>query len=131
MDGESFILDVHHNRIEDVRLYIIREGNINYQICRTNYALEYYEGETALIIAAKNNNIEIVKLLLESNCNIDLQSINGWTALTFSSYKNYVEIVTLLLEYGSNPNIQNRYGDNSLMYAIRNDNIEMVRLQCM
>ncbi len=76
-------------------------------------------GYTALIYAAINNNIEIVKLLLNAGADIDKQNNNGDTALILAAYNNNREIVEILLDYGADEFILN--DDNKSFYDYLND----------
>jgi ankyrin repeat protein len=116
MGGETFLLDVHNNNLENVKVYILRKGDINYQIQRTNYALEYYEGETSLIIATKNNNVEIVKLLLRFKCSINNMNCNGETSMHIACKEDNVDVVKELILYGADNSIVDKYGEFSLNY---------------
>lgn len=55
-------------------------------------------GRTALVAATKNNQIEIVKLLLtHPEINVNCSNIDFGTPLTIASCRGYTEIVKLLL----------------------------------
>ena len=60
---------------------------------------------TALLFAIQNNQIDIVKLLLEGNANPNfIHEESGMTALLFAIQDNQIDIVKLLLEGNANPN---------------------------
>ena len=91
--------------------------------------LQNKDGNTALIYAIRENNIEMVKLLLlEKGADTNLQNKDGNTALIYAIRENNIEMVKLLLEQGANTNLQNKDGNKGLMYAIRENNIEIVKL---
>ena len=87
-----------------------------------------------------NNNIEIVKLLIEyANQHQIILKLNekdeyGWYPLLRAIYNNNIEIVKLLMEYANQHQIilelneKNKYGNNPLYCAIHNNNIEIVQL---
>lgn len=87
-------------------------------------------GRTALMLAAKNGNLEEIKLLIKSNANLNLSDKDGWTALMNAArYQNNSEIVRILLEAGANPNQKNMYGSTALQLgAVYSENPEIVRL---
>jgi len=62
-----------------------------------------------LITACTNNDIELVKQLLEKNKN-NFEYINSkqnyWNALMHATDRNNIECVRLLLGFGADPNIQ-------------------------
>ena len=98
-----------------------------------------FEEETALMIAIKNNNIEIVKILIERpDININPQPNkfrDGDTALNIAIRNHNIEIIKLLL---SKPNIginsqtiyhkTNEHSVSSLYLAIKQNNLEIIQL---
>lgn len=76
--------------------------NINYQT---------FLGETALLLACENNNIEGAKLLLKkSNCNVNLPTNEGVSPLHVASNNKNLNIVKLLIEFGAKVNSQDLNG---------------------
>jgi hypothetical protein len=61
-----------------------------------NIDVQDHSGQTVLMCAARSNNREIVKHLLERNANINLQDISGWTALMYAVRGGYKEVMKLL-----------------------------------
>lgn len=75
---------------------------------------------TALIEAARNDHIDIVKLLLERGANVNLGKDGKGTALYWTvrdSYSKTKEIVALLLEHGADVNAKTVFGFTPLMVA--------------
>ena len=74
---------------------------------------------TALMEAADEGHVEVVRLLLESGADINTQEDygNGATALMEAAGNGHVEVVRLLLENGADTNTQNNSGRTVLMYA--------------
>jgi len=64
-------------------------------------------GDTALILAALNNQVEAVRLLLDHGAKIDAIGSFGNTALISASRKESAE---LLVERGANLKIKNKFG---------------------
>jgi len=93
------------------------------------------QGLTALMIACRNskicNNMNTIKLLLNSKANVDLQDNCGWSALMMASrYSNSdssIEIVKLLFDHKANVDLQDNYGWSALMIASRYSN-ETIKL---
>ena len=71
-----------------------------------------------LFNAAKNGDLEAVKLLLDRGIDPNLEDRRGWTALMIGSQNRRLKIVKELLNRGADPNAQNRDGDTALMVAI-------------
>ena len=86
---------VKDNDVEKVRMFIEKGANVNYQYV--------YSGETALIIATRNGNSEIVKLLIDAGADIHLENEDGNTALlegqTYKSIESANVIVKSDKEY--------------------------------
>ena len=56
------------------------------------------DGTTALMLAAQDGHVEIVRLLLESGADKHLAMNDGRTALIVAPQRGHLEIVELLLE---------------------------------
>ena len=75
------------------------------------------KGFTPLIIAAYNNQPQIVAILLQNGANPELGDAAGNTALMGASFKGYEEIADLLLSKGADPNARNGQGATALTFA--------------
>lgn len=74
-------------------------------------------GATALHIAARNKNIEIVKILLSNNININIADNEGYTALMRAAAANDLEIVKLLLDKKSDASLFNLNNETVVIIA--------------
>ena len=87
---------------------------------------------TALMFAASNDQIEIVKLLLKDpRVSINDQDELGATALMLASYSGYTSIVGALLDAGADAEITDgteEGGGTPLLRAIDSNNLPVVRL---
>lgn len=76
---------------------------------------------TALIIASRKRNFEIIKILLKMGSNPNVINKYGMSALLYISTKlenkNDYEIIKKLLIYGANPNYKNSNGTVALMFV--------------
>ena len=111
--------------------------------------LQNNEGDTALIQATYDGNIKVVKEILNSDVDVDLdiQNNNGETALMRASMLLEVpelnfdwwnspgypklelaNIIELLLDHDADPNIPNNNGDTVLMIASNKRRKDIVRL---
>lgn len=103
----------------------IRSSNdINSAIKKVVNYLDYIEQEieknqeTKIIFAAKNNNKELLKLLLRfDKSEIDKQDLVGNTPLHYAVGKNNQEIIELLLKNCALVNIKNVFAKTSLELA--------------
>ena len=59
------------------------------------------EGASALILAAQNGHVEIVRLLVTANAMLDVRSREDNTALFIAAARGHAKIVSLLLEAGA------------------------------
>jgi len=96
------------------------------------------DGETALLLAVKNQHEDVVEMLLKAGCKTDIQAAvlgykstygEGFTALHWAVYNNEngllasAGITRLLLEAGCNPDIRNQRGYTAMILA-RNEAYE-------
>ena len=58
------------------------------------------------------DELEVIKILIDAGCDIDNQDVHGNTALL--SGVNNLQLVKLLLNSGADPNIANKQGDTPL-----------------
>jgi len=99
MDHERFLEAVREDDTESVKYYLQQD----------NADIEYrgYLNQTALIIAARNGDIRIVRLLVENGADVN----NAWykdrktgTPLKFAAEHGHFDIVQYLMEKGSHIN---------------------------
>jgi len=83
-------------------------------------------GLTSLMVASSAGHTEVVKLLLEYDANVLLETIHGDTALMHAIGSGNPDVVRLLLEYGAYTTVRegsrNRgvpYGETALEVAER------------
>ncbi|ALL65215.1 Ankyrin repeat protein [Paraburkholderia caribensis MBA4] len=75
------------------------------------------KGWAPLHYAAANGNDDIVKLLLDHDAYIDAGSPNGTTPLMMASRGGHVSTVKLLLDSGADLNVKNQLGLTALDFA--------------
>ena len=85
-------------------------------------------GELALIVAAREGHLAIVKLLVSKGADVNGQLPWGYTALMLAARDGYLDVVKYLLENGANVSIKNKGGETALMLAMENDQPEIVIL---
>jgi uncharacterized protein len=81
-------------------------------------------GLTPMIFAARQGDLETVKVLLEAKADVNETSEFGWTPLLVATQNRYYKLCLYLLDHGADPNIQNEGGWSPLYLATDNRNIE-------
>uniref|UniRef100_A0A2K5KC20 Actin, cytoplasmic 1 n=1 Tax=Colobus angolensis palliatus TaxID=336983 RepID=A0A2K5KC20_COLAP len=82
---------------------------------------------TALHLASANGNSEVVKLLLDRQCQLNVLDDKNRTALTKAIQCQEDECALMLLEHGTDPNIPDEYGNTALHYAVHNEDKLMAK----
>ena len=82
-----------------------------------------YQGYTPLIQAAENGHLEIVKLLLQHDADVNTRKKDGDTALTAAivAPTSYKDIVEVLLQQNADVNVQGmffRINDFKSLYSL-------------
>ncbi|CAG2234201.1 unnamed protein product [Mytilus edulis] len=83
---------------------------------------------SALHVACSNGHSNIVKILLNKNCDINIRDKYGATSLFISSFLGRTDIVKLLLDYEAHVNTIDIFGDTPVLVASMKGQIEIVRL---
>ena len=84
-------------KIEEFRGLI----NINYKI---------FEGNTFLILCAREGCVELINFLCQKNCDINIQNDEGNTALHYAIANQFFDAVDVLIKYGAKEDIANLKG---------------------
>jgi len=113
--GQPLIVLVAEKNNYDLLAYLVDNGaDVN--------ALDIYTGETALIKAARNGNLEMVIKLLGSNANINVKSQRGITALTEAAKGQHAHITDYLLSRGALAGVSD---ENLLSYTFDKNYVGM------
>jgi ankyrin repeat protein len=81
-------------------------------------------GLTPLVFAARNGDIESVKVLVKAGADANEVTEYGWSPLLTATQNKYYKVGAYLLDHGANPNIANKGGWTPLYIATDNRNIE-------
>jgi len=81
---------------------------------------------TPLILACEQNNIDIVKILVESGCDIHRKNNNGYSAVDIACMNGHFQIFIYLVEAGANLERHDQYNKSLLMMACEFGTLEMV-----
>lgn len=76
-----------------------------------------YLGQTALMLAADRKDVELVKILVERNVDLDAQDALGRTALHSAVRSNAVDCFKFLLDAGANPALETCEGKTPAIFA--------------
>ena len=80
--------------------------------------IQNHNGDTALILASKEGQEDIVRLLLQYNANPNIRDHDCNTPLYRAFMKNNTDKMELLLQYGADPYIQNDRGRNIFNFPV-------------
>ncbi len=83
-------------------------------------------GDPFLFTAIKNNDIGLVKLLLDSGISPNEKNSNGNTALMFAVMPDKIEIAEALIKSGADINATNNIGTTALIEAADRGNLQLV-----
>jgi ankyrin repeat protein len=75
------------------------------------------KGNSLLMLACYHGHVEIARLLLLYDADVDRRNDRGQTPLGGVAFKGDTEIVALLLEYGADINADNGRGMTPIMFA--------------
>ncbi len=84
------------------------------------------EGWTPLHYAAAKGHREMMRLLLENDAYLDSESANGTTPLMMAAFSNSPLAVKLLLEEGADPTLVNHANASALDIALSKENQQSV-----
>ena len=110
--------------------YAIKDGNLAVAKALIdsgviNLNSKELNSSTYLICAVENQEIEIVKMLLNARADVNSQNACSWTPLMSTCSKYIGE---LLLKSGANVNAKNNSGNTELIMAVRSCNKDKVEL---
>ncbi|MBP6237636.1 MAG: ankyrin repeat domain-containing protein [Saprospiraceae bacterium] len=82
---------IYNNKIEEL-LKVAKNINLN-QLTDT--------GDTPLLAAIRDENVDVVEILLNNGADPNFCNSKGWFPLHFATQKNNMEIVKLLVKFGA------------------------------
>jgi len=81
-------------------------------------------GLTALVLAAREGDLESTKLLLAAGANVNQTTEYGWTPLLTATNNRHYRLAEYLIEHGADVNLANKGNWTPLYLATDNRNIE-------
>ena len=85
------------------------------------------DGTTAIMWAAANDDLELVRALIKAGANVKLKNQFGTSALTEAAIIGSAPIIDALLKAGADPNTKNPEGETPLMAVARSGKVEAAR----
>jgi hypothetical protein len=84
-------------------------------------------GDTALMLATRAGELEVVRLLLQAGAVVNARNHDGNNALWFACFRDRYDLIEKLVQAGIDIDNQNDNGATALMYAASAGKTEMVR----
>ena len=99
-------------------------------IFRVGYKLEQKDvnGETALLLFSKKNNLYVVISLLQQGAHTEEVDSGGRTALATACNLGHERIARVLIGYGAHVDVESYCNNTPLYYAARSGSVSIVRL---
>ena len=82
------------------------------------------DGTTAIMWAASNADVELVRALARAGADVTLKNQFGTTALTEAAILGSAPIIDALIKAGADPNTKNPEGETALMAAARSGKVD-------
>lgn len=89
---------------------------------------ETSDGETPLLLAAKQSRFDVVQFLMESGANVEACDQEKWTVLHHASDRGHLQTVKFLLNRGHDLNVKTSLGFTALLLAANNLHRDIVDL---
>jgi ankyrin repeat protein len=119
--------------VKAAKLFQLLENNkldkLDESLTKDNVNAVDHWGYSLLHLAAKEGNVDAVRLLLKRGIDMGLLDPQGDTALHYAASRTFYEIARLLLEAGAVPNIKGLHGMTPIRWAVtESDEQELDRL---
>ena len=85
------------------------------------------DGATAIMYAAANGDLELVRALIKAGANVKLANQFGTSAITEAAIIGSAPIIEALLKAGADPNFKTPNGETPLMAAARSGKIDAAK----
>jgi ankyrin repeat protein len=91
---------------------------------KANPKLRNALGETALMLAAVEGHVEVVRRLIDAGSEINGE---GWTALHYAAWKGRLDVCKLLISKGADIDVRGPNGITPVMMAVRSGDLDTVK----
>src|SRR5207237_4178538 len=85
------------------------------------------DGSTAVMYAAANDDLDLVRALIKAGANVKLKNQFGTSAITEAAIIGSAPVIDALLKAGADPNTKNPEGETPLMVVARSGKLEAAR----
>ena len=120
-----------YEELQTIALELAREGNTQdlkaMLVAGMPVNLSDHKGNTLLMLASYNNNIETTQMLVDFGAQVNKKNDRGQTPLAGVCFKGYKDIVKILVKAGANIYENNGMGMTPIMFASMFGNQEIVR----
>src|SRR5258708_6551536 len=93
----------------------------------TNVNATGADGSTAIMYAATNDDLELVRALIKAGANVKLKNQFGTSALTEAAIIGSAPIIDALLKAGADPDFKTPDGETPLMAAARSGKVDAAK----
>ncbi len=97
-------------------------------LARSKEIVDLFKSVSALVEAANQGNIQIVRELIDKGTPVNGLDQNGRTALSEASWNGKTDVIKLLLEKGADPTIKKSDGESPVSLATSQKHPEVVAL---
>lgn len=109
---------IEHNMVETLRALLLTNYDVNYLI----------RGQAPLHFAIKDQNLNMIKILIKYKANLEFKDKFKETALNSAVRTGNIEVIKYLLEQGADINTQSSDSSTPLEYAIHQGDSESVNI---
>lgn len=86
------------------------------------------DGSTAIMYAASNDDLDLVKALIKAGANVKLENQFGSSAITEAAIIGSAPVLGALIKAGADPNFKNPNGETPIMAAARSGKVDAAKV---
>lgn len=127
LDSQIFWHAIIRNDVSTVRDILRGDYGVDSSESGCDLEQQNEKGETPLVMAARYNRLEMLKLLLDAGVNPNLANARGERPLAMAAKYNQIEALGLLLAASANPDLTNAEGETPLVIAAGYRHLEVLK----
>ncbi|XP_052081860.1 ankyrin-2-like [Mytilus californianus] len=120
--GSPFYFSCQNSHIDICKLLLRQTAKPDINIRPHNF------GHTPLIVSSFKGDLQLVNVLLQHDCDVNLQDKGLRSALHYAVFKNHNNIVRILLENSIDVNLLDSQQKSALLYACEKGHTDIVQL---